>query len=122
MSLRMARIMSSRMTSASIMAASKLLNFFYFNLLFDILKTPFRILSMQADERPASLKTRFSGSVCRPSLTIVKHLIEDFIGPARLLILWLEIFGKKNLEKKIRKKNYFFFLLILSLHNETVFR
>jgi hypothetical protein len=47
---------------------------------------------MQADERPASLKNRFSGSVCQPSLTIIKHLIEDFIGLARPLILLLEIF------------------------------
>ncbi len=120
--LALARITSSRMTSASTMAALKLFIFLFFYLLFNILKTPHRILSMHEDERSARLKNRFSNSACRPSLTFTKHLIEDFIGTAHLLILWLEIFGKinKNFEQK---KNFFsvFFSFILSLHNKLMF-
>jgi hypothetical protein len=48
--------------------------------------------------------TDFSGSVCRRSLTITMQL--DFIGPARRLILWLEILKKK---KNFEQKNFFFF-------------
>jgi hypothetical protein len=91
--LVLARKASSRMTSVSIMAASNLFIYFYFYLLFYIFKTPHSILSMHADERSARRNNRFSGSVCRRSLTITMQLIEDFIGPARLLILWLEIFN-----------------------------
>jgi hypothetical protein len=94
------------------MAASNLFIYFYFYLLFYILKTPHSILSMQADERSARRNNRFSSSVCRRSLTITMQLIEDFIGPARLLILWLEIFEKKNFEQK---KIFFFFFRSVDL-------
>jgi hypothetical protein len=89
------------------MAALELFIFCFFYLLFNILKTAHRVLSMHVNERSARLKNRFSGSVCRRSLTITMQLIEDFIGPARLLILWLEIFEKK---KKFEQKKNFFFL------------
>ncbi len=104
----LARKTSSRMTSVSIMAASNLFIYFYF--LFYILKTPHSILSMHTDERSARQNNRFSGSVCGHSLTITIQLIEDFIGPARLLILWLEIFEKK---KKFWAKKFFFSFLFL---------
>jgi hypothetical protein len=64
------------------MAALKLFIFLFFSLLFNILKTPYRVLSMHVDERSARLKNRFSNSACWPSLAFTKHLIEDFIGPA----------------------------------------
>ena len=65
---------------------------------------------MQADERSARQNNRFSGSVCRGSLTITMQLIEDFIGPARLLFK-----GQKYLKKKIlSKKKIFFFLFLFS--------
>ncbi len=105
--LALARKTSSRMTSVSIMAASNLFIYFYFYLLFYILKTPHSILSMHADERSARRNNRFSDSVCRRSLTITMQLIEDFIGPARLLILWLETFVKKK--KNFEQKIFFFF-------------
>ena len=88
------------------MAALELFIFCFFYLLFNILKTAHRVLSMHVNERSARLKNRFSGSVCRRSLTITMQLIEDFIGPARLLILGLEIFEKKKFEQK---KNFLLF-------------
>jgi hypothetical protein len=102
--LALARKTSSRMTSVSIMAASNF--FFFFNSLFYILKTPHSILSLHADERSARRNNRFSGIVCRRSLTITMQLIEDFIGPARLFIKWLETFEKKIFEQK---RIFFFF-------------